>query len=146
MNPTQLYRDTIRRITTWLMLLGLVYQFGACPCGCLEHNAWLQMLGLSIHDSADAAASNELRASGADACDVAVPEEHDCAGHPRVLYVNNAEPSPRLALLRSVDGTTAVDSARAASIAVGSPSDFSRGSPGLPMLRARLATLQVFLL
>jgi hypothetical protein len=28
-----------------VLLLGLIWQMGACPCGCIEHNLWLQLLG-----------------------------------------------------------------------------------------------------
>ena len=28
-------------IGAWVMAAALLYQLGACPCGCLEHNRWL---------------------------------------------------------------------------------------------------------
>ena len=152
--PIRLYRLTMRRITIWMMLLGIVYQFGACPCGCLEHNAWLQMLGLSSHGLLEVT-SGELDSSGLPGeshsldgvADRATgSDHHDCNGGPRPLYVNDAERPPRVVAVPSVDFGAAGGLPRHALVAVVLASESERGPPGHLMLRARLATLQVFLL
>ena len=62
-----------------LLLIGLVYRMGACPCGCVEHNYWLQTLGLaSDHDH------------GVPMDLALVAQDHDCAGESPELYCDTA--------------------------------------------------------
>lgn len=74
----------VQRFACRVLLLLIVFQLGACPCGCVEHNAWIQMLGLCSHDHHDVAESGHAPAlHGSD---------HDCTGEPRAAYLDNAKP------------------------------------------------------
>jgi hypothetical protein len=72
----------LRKFAACVLLWALVYQLGACPCGCVEHNAWLQMLGASGHSHAAVALDEDgiVRISG----------NHDCSGEHVVAYMDNA--------------------------------------------------------
>jgi len=59
------------------MLLLFVYQIGACPCGCVEHNAWLELLGFDHPHVTESTA-------GLSATD----NHHDCTGANRFEYVS----------------------------------------------------------
>jgi len=72
------------------MLVALIiYQLGACPCGCLEHNAWAQLLRLnSTHNNHHPAT---VRTSGGVAAWAALDEHtHDCTGEAGWPYFNNS--------------------------------------------------------
>jgi hypothetical protein len=77
-------------------MLCFVYQLGACPCGCVEHNYWIQMLGMT---APDAEPSHDATHHGADR-EVACHDGHDheCVGAPARLFVNNSRQveSPRV--------------------------------------------------
>ena len=73
----------------------LVYQLGACPCGCLEHNAWLQWAGVISDHGGDSDAampvSESLTTVSESLTTVANGDTHDCTGEPRPQYVDNAQ-------------------------------------------------------
>jgi hypothetical protein len=98
-------RVTSRQGLASCVLALMVYQLGACPCGCLEHNAWLQWAGITSDDRGtpeDRATPDELGevAAAASAVESQVTtadgDYHDCNGEPRPQYVDNAR-SARLA-------------------------------------------------
>ena len=60
----------------------LLYQVGACPCGCLDHNLWALTLGLASGES-------PVASEAATTYTVAA-EEHDCHGEASSVYVNTA--------------------------------------------------------
>ncbi|WP_166831778.1 hypothetical protein [Thalassoroseus pseudoceratinae] len=75
----------IQRHAATLMLVMMVYQLGACPCGCLEHSAWAELLGTeSANHSDDVAVGVDGRSSA-----VVSDATHDCTGEARVQYLNN---------------------------------------------------------
>jgi hypothetical protein len=65
----------------------MVYQLGACPCGCLEHNAWLQWAGITADHYGGAVASTPAAESLITTAD---GDYHDCTGEPRPQFVDNA--------------------------------------------------------
>ena len=71
-----------QRLATTLVVC-LLYQMGACPCGCLEHNYWFQALGLAEEDHSETLlmASDDRFLSSHD---------DDCDGSPALLYVDNS--------------------------------------------------------
>lgn len=80
MLAVRLYRFLSQKFAPSVLLVMIVYQLGACPCGCLEHNAWLQLLGMSHEHVHSPSGSSPAWES----------EEHDCTGEARPTYVNNA--------------------------------------------------------
>lgn len=79
-----------------IIVLCFVYQLGACPCGCWEHNAWLQMVGWH-HEDHHQAATDAL----VDQPVLASAEFHDCTGQPQAKYLNNARNDFRMLANRS---------------------------------------------
>ena len=58
------------------LVVCLLYQMGACPCGCLEHNYWLQAIGVA--DEHDGEYALNVRD------DTSVSSnQHDCDGGQR---------------------------------------------------------------
>ena len=94
MHPLSRKLKTLQRYTASLLLAVMVYQLGACSCGCLEHNVWAQMLDL---DSADHAShSSQGAKEESDVSQVASAETHDCTGEARAQYFNNTRvPRPQ---------------------------------------------------
>ncbi len=87
------FQLTRRRGLAFCVLALMVYQLGACPCGCLEHNAWLQWAGITSDDRGEIAAATPAADSLTTMSD---GDYHDCNGEPRPQYVDNAR-SARLA-------------------------------------------------
>ena len=77
----------IRRACSLLLAACFVYQLGACPCGCLEHNFWLQAIGFSAHEHA---MPSTHRPDGDQLASVDHGHDHDCTGAAADVYVNNA--------------------------------------------------------
>ena len=76
-------RAVVSRVTAVALMLLLTHQLGACPCGCIEHNAWAQWLGLVTQDTdAYPPAHADTFRSG---------QDHDCTGKPFPLYVTNTK-------------------------------------------------------
>ncbi len=73
----------LQKFVTCVLLAVMVYQLGACPCGCWEHNSWLQMMGLSDHQHPIAEASDDVS--------VHDPGHHDCTGEHAPEYFDNAQ-------------------------------------------------------
>lgn len=70
----------MKRAAAVVLMLALIHQVGACPCGCLEHNHWLKAFGLVGQEPhADIQAGSPLWSG--DHC--------DCSG--AVEFVNNAQ-------------------------------------------------------
>lgn len=90
----------LQRFTATLLLVAMIYQLGACPCGCLEHNAWAHLLGLDA-ESRDDASVGSFESPGHSSVNLA--DTHDCTGEPRTQFVDNAR-GPR------VEGSTAFSS------------------------------------
>jgi len=82
MEPKPLRKLPSRRIVSGLLLAMIVFQLGACPCGCLEHNAWIQMVGLTDHHHEVAFTSDCSSIQGA--------SDHDCTGEHAPDYLDNA--------------------------------------------------------
>lgn len=74
------------RFASIALLVCLVFQLGACPCGCLEHNAWIELLGLSTGDHGHDTAHSD---DGSDRISIA-GNHHDCTGEAQAQYVNTA--------------------------------------------------------
>jgi hypothetical protein len=75
MQPFALPRSKQCLVTA--LLFGFVWQMGACPCGCLDHNLWLRILCPVANptDVVDVAATDTV-VSG-----------HDCDHQPRDPYL-----------------------------------------------------------
>jgi hypothetical protein len=129
----------MRQLTTLTMLLWCVYQLGACPCGCLEHNAWAELIGLTSHDEV-------ASVSPAGGAVLSTAEDHDCTGQPRPLYLSSTENPGRLVALVASPPTAAFDAQPPRSMLDRAIIRAHRGPPGLGSQRAHLASLQVFLL
>ena len=126
----------MHRKTVIVLLICLAYQLGACPCGCLEHNAWLQILGLSHHDHGPAGSPDQSV--------VAAAEHHDCSGQPRPLYLTNTD-RHETSVSVSVAFVEVPRRPLSSSLESGMWPDH-RGPPRFCSRRARLTALQVFLL
>lgn len=66
----------------------MLYQLGACACGCIDHNYWLQAVGIASdhHHHAGKPAADQQNESG----DRFAAVDHDCDGGTKPLYLNNA--------------------------------------------------------
>ncbi len=85
MKTQLLQRNCLLRLASGVLLVGMIFQLGACPCGCLEHNVWVQLLGLDAdHHLGRTASASTVSWSGLDA------DHHNCTGEPRPGYVDNA--------------------------------------------------------
>ena len=82
----------LQRFAATVLLAAMVFQLGACPCGCVEHNAWAQLLDLDSGDH-----DHALIVAGQDAglSSVTSSDTHDCTGEPRTQFVDNAR-GPRV--------------------------------------------------
>ena len=82
----------MHRIASAVLMVGFIYQLGACPCGCLQHNYWAQALGMSPHDSHEAVDTTQL--------ELHPGHGHDCRGVPARVFINNsrAVESPKIGL------------------------------------------------
>ncbi len=69
------------RIATAFIVGCFFYRFGACPCGCFEHNYWVQAIGIvgPEHDHAPTEGSVPT-----------VTDQHHCSGAFAVDFVNDA--------------------------------------------------------
>ena len=74
--------SVVRKFASTILLLLILFQLGACPCGCAEHNAWLQMMGMDHHHVDDPIASSRTAIQEAD--------HHDCTGEKAKPYLDNA--------------------------------------------------------
>ena len=97
----------LHRLAALALLVGIVYQLGACPCGCLEHNMWVALLGLDSDGHSDAGAGR------ADTMVHSTDHEHDCTGKAKARYLDNSNKAPRTAsfdliIVRLVTPQTAV--------------------------------------
>lgn len=75
---------TTRKKFATLLVVGFLYRLGACPCGCLEHNYWLQALGVANEHHDDAHPAND------DSKLFHASNDHDCKGAQDSLFVDNA--------------------------------------------------------
>jgi hypothetical protein len=78
------------RMIGLLLLMSLVLQLGAGRCGCLEHNAWVQMVSGHAHDD-DHVINQDQLASGFHLVLAQLSEDHQCTGLPPV-YLNDFRP------------------------------------------------------
>ncbi|WP_237226187.1 hypothetical protein [Rubinisphaera sp. JC750] len=92
MNQLPRKLKSLQSFAATLLLAAMVYQLGACPCGCLEHNAWSQLLRLDSGDHDHSAADLEKIGSHSP---VLLSDHHDCTGEPRTAFVDNAR-EPRV--------------------------------------------------
>ena len=90
-------RSIIRHFASIALLVCLLFQLGACPCGCLEHNAWLEMLGIQHHEQpSDGQLSTIPSVKKVDVDHdhigriAAVEYDHECDGNGCPKYFNNA--------------------------------------------------------
>lgn len=83
MGSAQLRTMPLQRLASSALLAMILFQLGACPCGCLEHNAWFQMLGLSEHHDDVATASDGVSVRDAG--------HHDCTGEHAPDYLDNSK-------------------------------------------------------
>lgn len=82
MFPAQMKSNRLQKLASSVLLAMIVFQIGACPCGCLEHNAWVQMLGLGDHHEEFVSLDDRLSIQDAG--------HHDCTGEGAHDYFNNA--------------------------------------------------------
>jgi len=78
----------MRSLLVHLILVLSVWHLGACPCGCADHNAWLEMV-LEHHDSDPASAlgiSLDHEPRG-----ISAPRH--CDGRGRLPYLRNSRES-----------------------------------------------------
>ena len=83
--PPITVRPRIQQLLTAVVVLGFVFQLGACPCGCLEHNYWMQLVGLSSPEPQGASDRGHQPTAEQE-------HEHDCMGVGGPIYVNNVRP------------------------------------------------------
>ena len=130
---------TSRRLrqTSILMAVCVVYQLGACPCGCLDHNYWWRMLAIADHDhhgSRGPAGTTQV-----------AEDDHDCTGAPQRQFVNTARsPKHESDLIRVSQPACRCQDVSAA-ILVGDHT-LDRGPPGIWAQTTCRISLQVFLL
>ncbi len=125
------------RITSVVLSVCLIYQLGACPCGCLEHNHWLRVLGLADHDG-------DL-AVDVDRATLVVQQEHDCSHDPRVQFVSTSR-SWEGSSCWLCDEAVVLQQPLVAVALTPSRRSLDRGPPGPLGTNALLSSLQVFLL
>ena len=84
-----------QRLAAYAVLAGMAFQLGACPCGCVEHNAWVLLAGIGTDDHnhipvTDSSGSREFAVESqlVIACDAG----HDhCAGGLQDYYLDNSQ-------------------------------------------------------
>jgi len=138
------------RLAIYAILAGFTFQLGACPCGCLEHNAWVEAFEGSLgHDEASGGDQLHLaaRSSQDDFAASLVSNEHDhhdCDGVDRRQYFDTSRKvTPQLNLILPLLNATASSSATAMQLEQRrSLLDTTPRSHAVPVR----ATLQVFLL
>jgi len=69
-----------------MLLSAMVFQLGACPCGCIEHNAWVQFLGLDAGDHDHTSVADH----GTGLSSISSTDTHDCTGEGNAPFVDNA--------------------------------------------------------
>ena len=65
--------NTAPRIAAVTLLMAMVYQLGACSCGCLEHSVWAHFLGMESADD-----HHPVSNGVGDAVSAAGHDDHDC--------------------------------------------------------------------
>lgn len=79
--------DLARRVISYLLAIALVHQLGACPCGCLEGNLWVQTFLRLTRRAPELFASKPSRP-------VQAIDSRACDGnHAHVAYVSSDGPS-----------------------------------------------------
>ncbi len=101
MYPVSLKTIQLRKLACSVLLAMIVFQLGACPCGCLEHNAWFQMLGFGDHDHGLASTDGVTSVQDAG--------HDDCTGELAAAYVDNSRLLNRDPASRSAFETSAPD-------------------------------------
>lgn len=83
-----------RRIAAAILMLCFAFQLGACPCGCLEHNYWVQLAGGLDHDSSGhvhGPAHHHSHGVPMERDGLAqVEHDHECVGVSARWFVNNS--------------------------------------------------------
>ena len=122
MRPYPRLLNPLRHLAAVLLLGGMVFQLGACACGCVEHNLWAQLLGLHAEDDHHHDSAFPENDGGESA--LAAEDSHECSGQPKAPFVDNARtPRAQDALLPgTLDGAVAVA---------------ALSSPTIPLLAAR---------
>lgn len=87
------------RLTSAMLVSCVIYQIGACPCGCLEHNYWLGLAGFVDHHESIVGASATAAVAGT--------HEDDCLDHHPSPYVNTTR---RVEIASDAVGNSAVSS------------------------------------
>jgi hypothetical protein len=133
-------RRTALRNTSLVMTLCLVYQMGACPCGCWEHNHWFAMLGLEQDERQAPILPTTVGRVLSSA------DSHDCTGAPKPLYASQSE--LKLRKLANAPSTLAWHAPLRLADSASGPGRLrdQRGPPGPIGGPANRARLQVFLL
>ena len=123
----------LKPIAVFAILAAYIFHLGDCPCGCIEHNAWLQGLQSIDKDSTE---------FGSDSlCEVASDHDHDCDGSRPQFLDTSHHPTcvKQLLFLSTVFKSAFVDGSSSALACV--------RSEGMQILLAPpRASLQVFLL
>ena len=66
----------------------MIYQLGACPCGCLEHNLWIQMTGVASDHDQEIGSDSTRVVSISELQDA---HDHDCTGKPHPQFLDNSQ-------------------------------------------------------
>lgn len=92
------------------LLIAMMFQLGACQCGCLEHNAWVQLIGFCETDEAEADEHHHahLLVGNTHSNSVASTDQHhECGGQARPQFVDNSYASQLQKESASVEGQAA---------------------------------------
>ena len=78
----------MRFLLVHLMILLFLWQVGACPCGCLDHNAWVEV----VFEDGGSESTESLRASSLPKGGEA-GSPHHCEGQSRPQYLRELRES-----------------------------------------------------
>lgn len=134
-----MYTSTAQRRRIRLSAIALtvcfVFEMGACPCGCLEHNYWLALFGHSSDSSTPAQGDHDTG--------LLVASDHDCTGKSRDEFVNTAR-LPETGSRQLQISHFTIDSPDAHGTLSAAEPFFNRGPAGRLPIAPDLVSLQVF--
>ena len=91
MHLTKRNLTRLQCLSATMLLLAMVFQLGACPCGCIDHNAWVQLWGVESEHHKEHTLVSLADDDGNSSIALArVSDSHDCTGQPRSQFCDNA--------------------------------------------------------